>query len=38
MLPCKGKNYLVVTQEDLSKWPKAQALLSANLALVAKFL
>jgi hypothetical protein len=38
MLPCEGKNYLVVTQEDLSGWPEAQALLSATSAVVAKFL
>ena len=38
MLPCKGKNYLVVAREDLSSWVKARALLSANSAAVAKFL
>jgi hypothetical protein len=38
MLPCEGKNYLVVAQEDLSGWPEAQALLSATLAVVTKFL
>ena len=38
MLPCKGKNYLVVTQEDLSRQVKAQALLSVNSYVVAKFL
>ena len=38
MLPCEGKNYLVVAQEDLSRWLEAQALLSATSAAVAKFL
>jgi hypothetical protein len=38
MLPYEGKNYLVVTQEDLSGWVKAWALSSANSYVVAKFL
>jgi hypothetical protein len=38
MLACKGKNYLVVAREDLSRWVEAQALLAANSAAVAKFL
>ena len=38
MPPCEGKNYLVIAQEDLSRWLETQALLSANLAVVAKFL
>jgi hypothetical protein len=38
MLPCEGKNYLVVAREDLGGWPEAQALSSVTLAAVAKFL
>jgi hypothetical protein len=38
MLPCKGKNYLVVAREDLSSWVEARALSNANSVSVAKFL
>ena len=38
MPPCEGKNYLVIAREDLSGWPEARALSSANSAAVAKFL
>ncbi len=34
----KGKNYLVVTRDDLSGWPEARALASADSVAVAKFL
>ena len=38
MLPCKGKNYLVVARDNLSGWVEARALLSANSAAIADFL
>ena len=38
MPSCEGKNYLVVAREDLSGWPEARALSSADSDAIAKFL
>jgi len=38
MPPCKGKNYLVVARDDLSRWVEARALSSANSAAITNFL
>ena len=38
MLAKRGKKYLVIAREDLSRWPKGRALASANLESIAKFI